>query len=133
MQSYFLRGMLILIATYVMAVFTFAIAGAPQIVAVYLGGSYALTALAALQFSRGVLELMIGTDRDIAFFVVMRKISDPLEALFAPITPRFLLPFAVSLYVAFLFFFLKLLLFGDAFLGVPPLFIVIYLAVAAAI
>lgn len=124
--------MLIMATTYVLAVLTFVLAGAPQMVAVYLGGTYALTALAALQFSRGILELMVGTDRDIAFFVVMRKISDPLESLFAPITPSFLLPFAVSLYGAFLLFFLKLFLFGDAFLGVPPLFIVIYLLIAAA-
>ena len=131
MQNLAVRGMLILATTYVLAVLTFVLVGAPQSVAVYLGGTYALTALAALQFSRGVLELMVGTDRDIAFFVVMRKISNPLEAMFAAITPSFLLPFAVSLYGAFLFFFLKLLLFGDAYLGVPPLFIVIYLLIVA--
>lgn len=130
MQNLAVRGLLILVLTYGSAVLTFILAGAPQMVAVYLGGTYALTALAALQFSRGVLEMLIGTGRDIVFFVVLRRISDPLQALFKPITPSFLLPFAVSLYVAFLFFFLKLFLFGDAFLGVPPLFILIYLMIA---
>ncbi|PKP84522.1 MAG: hypothetical protein CVT80_07690 [Alphaproteobacteria bacterium HGW-Alphaproteobacteria-2] len=126
MQSPVIRGLLIVGLTYALAVVTFLIGGAPQIVAIYLGGTYALTALAALLFSRGVLEFFIGVDRDIAFFVVLRRITDPLTALVAPITPGFLLPFAVTLYAAFLFFFLKLLLFGDAFLGVPPLFIVIF-------
>lgn len=127
-QASALHGLLIVVATYLLAVVTFILGGAPQIVAVYLGGTYALTALAAFLFSRGVLELFVGTDRDIAFFVVLRRITDPLLALAAPITPGFLLPFAVSLYAAFLFFFLKLFLFGDAYLGVPPLFIPIYLS-----
>jgi hypothetical protein len=132
MQSSALRGLLIVIVTYVGAVVTFVIGGAPGIVAVYLGGTYALTALTALLFSRGLLELVIGVDRDIAFFVVLRKISDPLLALVSPITPGFLVPFAASLYAAFLFFFLKLFLFGDGFLGVPPLFIVLYLILMTA-
>jgi hypothetical protein len=126
MSSIALRGLFIIAITYILAVATFLFTQAPGIVAVYLGGTYALTALAALLFSRGILELFIGVDRDIAFFVVMRRISDPLLALLQPITPKFLLPFAVSLYAAFLFFFFKLFLFGDAYLGVPPLFIVLY-------
>ncbi len=127
-----LFGIGIMAITYLMAVATFIIGGAPDTVAIYLGGTYALTALAALMFSRGVLEFFVGVDRDIAFFVVLRRVTDPLLAIFAPITPRFLLPFAASLYVAFLFFFLKLFLFGDGFLGVPPLFIVLYLLIASA-
>jgi hypothetical protein len=132
MQSSALRGLLIVIVTYLGAVATFLIGGAPVIVAVYLGGTYALTALTALLFSRGLLELVVGVDRDIAFFVVLRKISDPLLALVSPITPGFLVPFAVSLYAAFLFFFLKLFLFGDGFLGIPPLFILLYLVLMTA-
>ncbi|WP_196259810.1 hypothetical protein [Pelagibacterium limicola] len=128
-----LFGIGIMALTYVMAVATFVFfAGVPETVAIYLGGTYALTALAALMFSRGVLEFAIGVDRNIAFFVALRRVTDPLLAIFAPITPRFLLPFAASLYVAFLFFFLKLFLFGDGFLGIPPLFIVLYLLIASA-
>ncbi len=126
MQSPVIRGLLIVGLTYALAVVTFLIGGAPEIVAIYLGGTYTLTALAALLFSRGILEFFIGVDFDIAFFVVLRRVTDPLIALAAPITPGFLLPFAVTLYAAFLFFFLKLMLFGDAFLGVPPLFIVLF-------
>jgi hypothetical protein len=128
-QASALTGLLILAATYLAAVVTFLLGGAPQAVAIYLGGTYALTALAAFLFSRGVLEFLVGIDRDIVFFVVLRRVTDPLLALTAPLTPGFLLPFAVSLYAAFLFFFLKLFLFGDAYLGVPPLFIPIYLSV----
>ncbi len=128
-QASALNGLFILAATYILAVATFLLGGAPEAVAIYLGGTYALTALAALLFSRGVLEFFVGVDRDIAFFVVLRKVTDPLLALVAPLAPGFLLPFAVSLYGAFLFFFLKLFLFGDAYLGVPPLFIVVYLSI----
>ncbi|WP_208984817.1 hypothetical protein [Stappia sp. TSB10GB4] len=132
MQASALSGILLLVATYLLAFGTFVLGGAPTEVAVYLGGTYALTALAAFLFSRGVLELVVGSDRNITFFVVLRKLTDPLLALVAPLTPAFLLPFAVSLYGAFLFFLLKLFLFGDAFLGVPPLFILLYLVVASA-
>jgi hypothetical protein len=129
MSSQALRGLFIVAMTYILAVATFLFYQTPGIVSVYLGGTYALTALAALLFSRGILELFIGVDRDIAFFVVLRRISDPLLALLQPVTPSFLLPFAVSLYAAFCFFFLKLFLFGDAYLGVPPLFIVLYVII----
>jgi len=133
MSSPVLRGLLMLGGFYLLAVATFVLSDMPGEVAVYLGGTYALTAVAALLFSRGVLEFLIGVERDIAFFVVLRRVSDPLLALIAPITPGFLLPFAVSLYGAFLFFVLKLFLFGDAYLGVPPLFIVIYLVLASVV
>lgn len=127
-----LGGVLLIAATYVLAVVTFLVGGAPQSVAVWLGGTYALTALAAFLFSRGVLEFVIGVDRDIAFFVVLRRVTDPLLALAAPLTPGFLLPFATSLYAAFLIFFLKLFLFGDAYLGAPPLFILLWLVIVSA-
>lgn len=121
-----LRGLFVLCAAYVLGVATFAFGGYPLVAATFLGGSYALSALAALLFSRGILELFVGIDRDIAFFTVLRKISDPLMALIEPLTPSFLLPFAASLYAAFLFYFLKTFLFGDAVLGVPPLFILLF-------
>lgn len=130
MKASALSGILLLVGTYLLAVATFLLGGAPTEVAVFLGGTYALTAIAAFLFSRGILELVVGADRDITFFVVLRKLTDPLLALTAPMTPAFLLPFAVSLYAAFLFFFLKLFLFGDAFLNIPPLFIVLYLMVS---
>ncbi len=110
-------GVILIAATYALAVLTFMLAGAPAGAAVWLGGTYALTGLAAFLFSRGVLEFFVGADRDAAFFVVLRKVTDPLIALAGPLTPGFLAPFAVSLYVAFLVFFLKVFLFGDAVLG----------------
>ncbi len=126
-----LRGLLILCLAYVLGVATFAFGGYPLVAATFLGGSYALSALAALLFSRGILEFFVGIDRDIAFFTVLRKLSDPLMALIAPVTPGFLLPFAASLYGAFLLYFLKTFLFGDALLGLPPLFIVLWFIIAA--
>lgn len=126
------RGLAVLVAAYLLGVATFALSGLPVVAAVFLGGSYALSALAALMFSRGVLEFVIGVDRPIAFFVVLRRITDPLLALIGPVTPGFLLPFAASLYAAFIFYFLKTFLFGDAVLGVPPLFILIWIAIVTA-
>jgi hypothetical protein len=126
-----MRGLFILAVAYLLGVGTFAMGGYPLIAATFLGGSYALSALAALLFSRGILELFVGIDRDIAFFTVLRKLSDPLMALIAPLTPSFLLPFAASLYGAFLFYFLKTFLFGDAVFGVPPLFILVWFFLAA--
>lgn len=122
-------GILLLIASYLLALGTFLIAGFPANQAIVLGGTYALTAFAAFLFSRGLLEFFVGPDSQLTFFVVLRKLTDPLLALTEPITPGFLLPFAACLYSAFLFFLLKLFLFGDAFLDVPPLFIVIYVIV----
>lgn len=124
-------GILIIAAAYAVAVATFLLGGAPGISAVYLGGTYALTALASFLFARAVLELVVGIDRDIAFFVALKRITDPLIAVIAPLTPGFLVPFAISFFAAFFYFFLKLFLFGDAYLGVPPLFIIAYLAVAS--
>ncbi|KGF70193.1 hypothetical protein LL06_06550 [Hoeflea sp. BAL378] len=129
MSKLAVRGLIIVALTYLAAVATFLLGGAPGMVAVFLGGTYSLTALAALLFSRGLLEFVVGVDREIAFFVVLKRVTDPLLALFDPVTPGFLLPFAASLYSAFLLFFFKVFLFGDAFLGLPPLFIVVTAAV----
>jgi hypothetical protein len=124
-------GLVVLVSAYLLGVVAFLVAGQPPVVAVFLGGAYALSALSAVLFSRGVLEFFIGVDREIAFFVVMRRITDPLLALFAAVTPPFLLSFAAAFYVAFLLYVLKVFLFGDAFLGLPPLFILLWLIVAS--
>ena len=129
-QATALNGVLYLTGTYLLAVVTFLAGGAPGIVAVYLGGAYALSAIAAFLFARGLLEFVFG-EREITFFVVLRKVTNPFLALVAPITPGFLMPFAAALYGAFLFFFLKIVLFGDAFFGLPPLFIPVYLTIAS--
>lgn len=126
-----LRGVLILAAAYVLGVVTFATGGFPPMAAVFLGGSYALSALSALMLSRGVLEIFLGLDRPGVFFLVLRRVSDPLLAMLGPLTPAFLVPFAQALYAAFLFYFLKTFLFGDAVLGAPPLFIMLWLALAS--
>lgn len=127
-----LRGLLVLCLAFILGVGAFAVGGHSPVAATFSGGSYALSALAALLFSRGLLEIFVGIDRDIAFFIVMRKITDPLMALLAPLTPGFLLPFAATLYAAFLVYFLKVFLFGDIVFGVPPLFILIWILIAAA-
>jgi hypothetical protein len=127
MSSLALRGLLIMAGSYLLIVVFFMLNGLPATFAVYLGGTYALTALTSFLLARGILEFFVSFDRDAAFFVVMRRLTDPLIALVAPITPGFLVPFATSLFAAFLYFFLKLFLFGDGYLGVPPLFILAYL------
>ena len=127
MSSLALRGLLIMAGSYMLVVVFFLMSGIPAAYAIYLGGTYALTALTSFLMARGILEIFVSFDRDATFFVAMRHITDPLIALVAPITPGFLVPFAASLFAAFLYFFLKLFLFGDGYLGVPPLFILAYL------
>lgn len=122
---------MVLVSAYLLGVVAFLATGLPPVAAVFLGGSYALSALSAVLFSRGLLEFFIGVDREIAFFFVMRRITDPLLALFGVLTPGFLLPFAACFYVAFLLYALKVFLFGDAFLGLPPLFILLWLILAS--
>ena len=126
-----LKGAAILGGAYLLGVLTFLGAGFDGLSAVFLGGSYALSAVAALLFSRGVLELFLGVDRPIVFFTVLRRLTGPLMALMAPLTPGFLLPFAAAMYHAFLFYLLKTFLFGDAVLGAPPLFILLWIALTA--
>jgi hypothetical protein len=125
------RGVAILALAYMLGVATFYWGGFPPIASVFLGGSYALSALSALMLSRGLLDMFLGLDRPGVFFIVLRRVSDPLLAMLAPVTPGFLVPFAQALYAAFLFYFLKTFLFGDAVLGLPPLFIVLWLVLAA--
>jgi hypothetical protein len=127
MSSLALRGLLIIAGSYVLVVVFFLMSGIPAAYAIYLGGTYALTALASFLMARGILEIFVSFDRDAVFFRNMKGLTDPLIALVAPITPGFLVPFATSLFAAFLYFFLKLFLFGDGYLGVPPLFILAYL------
>ena len=127
MSSLALRGLMIIAGSYVLVVVFFLVSGIPAAYAIYLGGTYALTALASFLMARGILEIFVSFERDATFFVSMRQLTDPLISLVAPITPGFLVPFATSLFAAFLYFFLKLFLFGDGYLGIPPLFILAYL------
>ena len=127
MSSLALRGLMIIAGSYVLVVVFFLVSSIPAAYAIYLGGTYALTALASFLMARGILEIFVSFERDATFFVSMRQLTDPLISLVAPITPGFLVPFATSLFAAFLYFFLKLFLFGDGYLGIPPLFILAYL------
>lgn len=104
--------------------------GAPvrsPVLAALLAGAYALASLAAIVFARGVLGLFVDFTRPVAFFRALSRITDPLIALFAPVTPGFLHPAFRPFYAAFCLFFLKMLIFGG--LGAPPLLLYLALAV----
>ena len=78
-----------------------------------------------------VISVALGLLASLALVRGTFKGREVLRAFF--LTPMVLpvVIVAVALYAAFLFFFLKLFLFGDAFLEVPPLFIVLYLMLMA--
>ncbi len=65
---------------------------------------WTLKAIAYTLVARGVLGLFLNLDRDIAFFVVLNRVTGPFLAVAAPVTPGFLVERLVPFYVAFLFF-----------------------------
>lgn len=66
--------------------------------------TWALKAVAYTLVARGALGLFINLDRDIAFFVVLNRVTGPFLAVAHPVTPGFLVDRLVPFYVAFLFF-----------------------------
>ena len=128
MNSPALRGLLILIGAFLLTFVVFMIQGSPRaeggaqidstFFATVAAGTYALTSLAAIVFSRAVLGLFVDFDRPVTFFRVLGSIADPLVALFEPVTPGFLEPAFKPFYAAFCLFFIKMLMFGG--FGAPP-------------
>ena len=129
MNSPALRGLLILIGAFLLCLAVFMVQGVPfaaggertdsTILAIFLAGAYSLVSLGAIVFARGVLGLFIDFSRPIVFFRALAGVTDPLMALFTPITPGFLHPAFRPFYAAFCLFFIKVFLFGG--FGMPPL------------
>jgi uncharacterized protein YggT (Ycf19 family) len=138
MDNLSFRAILILIGAFLMCFAVFATQGIPvaqgseKIDSIFLAtlaaGTYSLTSLAAIVFSRAVLGIFIDFSRPIAFFRALASITDPFIALFAPITPGFLLPAFHAFYAAFCLYFIKMLIFGG--FGAPPPWVFILLALA---
>ena len=123
-----LRGLLILAGAFVLCFAVFASQGPPRaagaapgdsaFLATLAAGTYALTSLAAIVFARAVLGLFVDFAQPVTFFRVLGSITDPLVALFEPVTPGFLEPAFKPFYAAFCLYFIKMLLFGG--FGAPP-------------
>jgi uncharacterized protein YggT (Ycf19 family) len=130
------RAILILIGAFLLCFAVFATQGIPvaeggvkvdsTILATLAAGTYALTSLAAMVFARAVLGLFVDFSRPVAFFQVLAGLTDPFTALFAPITPGFLLPAFHPFYAAFCLYFIKMMIFGG--FGAPPPWVFILLA-----
>ena len=128
MNSSAQRGLLILIGAFLLCFAVFMLLGAPRaeggvktdsiFFATLAAGTYSLTSLAAILFSRAVLGLFIDFDRPVTFFQVLGSITDPFIALFAPVTPGFLEAAFRPFYAAFCLLFIKMLVFGG--FGAPP-------------
>ena len=128
MNSTALRGLLILTGAFVLCFAIFVILGPPGagggveidsgIFTTVAAGTYALTSLAAIVFSRAVLELFVDFSRPVTFFRVLGSITDPLVALFEPVTPGFFEPALKPFFTAICLFLLKILMFGG--FGAPP-------------
>ena len=136
MSSLALRGLLILIGAFLLCFVVFKVQGLPRaeggaqidstFFATVAAGTYALTSLAAIVFSRAVLGLFVDFDRPVTFFRVLGSITDPFVALFQPVTPGFLDPAFRPFYAAFCLYFIKLLMFGIG--AAPPPWVFILLA-----
>ena len=136
MNSLALRGLLILIGAFLMCFVVFMVQGPPMaeggaridstVFATVAAGTYALTSLATIVFSRAVLGLFIDFNRPVTFFRVLGSITDPFVALFLPVTPRFLDPAFRPFYAAFCLYVIKALIFGVG--AMPPPWIFILLA-----
>jgi len=136
MNSLALRGLLILIGAFLLSFLVFMVQGPPRagngaqidstFFATVAAGTYALTSLAAVVFSRAVLGLFVDFDRPVTFFRVLGSITDPFVALFQPVTPGFLDPALRPFYAAFCLYFIKMLLFGIG--AAPPPWVFILLA-----
>ena len=131
-----LRGLLILIGAFLLCFVVFKLQGPPRaegspqidstFFATVAAGTYSLTSLAAIVFSRAVLGLFVDFSRPVTFFQVLGSITDPLMALFEPVTPRFLEPAFRPFFTAFCLYFIKMLLFGIG--AAPPPWVFILLA-----
>lgn len=136
MNSLALRGLLILIGAFLLTFVVFKLQGPPRaeggaqidstFFATVAAGTYALTSLAAIVFSRAVLGLFVDFDRPVTFFRVLGSIADPFVALFMPVTPGFLDPAFRPFYAAFCLYFIKMLIFGVG--AAPPPWVFILLA-----
>ncbi len=136
MNSLALRGLMILIAAFLLCFVVIKMQGPPiaeggaridsSFFATVAAGTYALTSLAAIVFLRAVLGLFVDFNRPVTFFRVLGSITDPLAALFEPVTPGFLDPAFRPFYAAFCLYFIKLLMFGIG--TAPPPWVFILLA-----
>ena len=98
MNKLAMRGLLILIVAFLLCFIVFMVQGPPRaedgtridspFFATVAAGTYTLTSLAAIVFSRAVLGLFIEFNRPVTFFRVLGTITDPLVALFEPVTPE---------------------------------------------
>ena len=128
MNSQALRGLLILMGAFVLCFAVFTSLGPPRaeggaevdsgIFTTVAAGTYALTSLAAIVFARAVLGLFVDFSRPVTFFRVLGSITDPLTALFEPVTPGYFEPALKPFYTAICLFILKILMFGG--FGAPP-------------
>ena len=75
---------------------------------------YVLGAVMWTLVARAALGLFLSSTSTWGFYRILRGLTDPLIRLFAPITPGFLIPPMVPLFVAWFFFMLR-------FYILPPL------------
>ncbi len=110
------RAILITAIAYMAAIAAFMLLGATRDVALFLGGSTALMALSLLMVTRGVLEA-VNPQRGESEGGIFRFCSDAFMIL----TPGDLGPAAKASISAAILYFTKMVVFGDAMLGLPPI------------
>lgn len=79
---------------------------------------YALGAVMWTLLARAVLDLFVPPNSEMVLARVFRQLTSPVVRLFAPVTPRFLAPLLVPVYVAWWFYMVRFfvipfILFGE--------------------
>lgn len=115
-----MRAIFITAFVYVAAIIGFTLVGATKQVALFFGGSTALTVLALLMVTRGVLE-MSPPERKPKEGGLLRLASDP----FLVLVPGEMGAKGKAFISAGILYFTKIFVFGDVALSLPPLWFMI--------
>ena len=75
---------------------------------------YAIGAVMWTLIARFALGLFLTTDSDWGFMRIIVRLTDPILRIFKPVTPGFLIPPMIPLFVAWFFYMLR-------FYAMPPL------------
>jgi general stress protein CsbA len=118
-----MRAIFITAAIYVAAILTFTLMGASREVSLFFGGSMALTVLALVMLTRGILERM-ARDRKRESGGALNFVSDP----FLILVPGQMRDSTKAFGAAAILYFTKIFVFGDAALGLPPIWFTIFSA-----
>ena len=78
---------------------------------------YILGAIMWTLGARAVLDIFISPQNNIVFMNVLRQITNPIIRLFDKVTPKFLVPYMIPMYVAWWFYMIRFYVIPYIFFG----------------